>query len=201
MKIAGAALMTEKFEFRTLLRRGRFGAYTDLNAARRELAEVPDMPRGDFGDFGRGGMTVRRVTLTALLTAWDAGGDHFDDAGVIGWNGAGCAAETSNYWRDDLANGREAGRGGLFVATLPTIPYCEAAITLGCRGRVAYFRTAPSTRRLRELLAAVPAGRYLCGEVSAATVAMVLADTRCPGSPLPDCPDLCGLFRVLEAEA
>ena len=198
MKIAGAALMTGTSEFRTLHRRGRFGAFADLNAARLALTRRPDMPHCDLNDFGRGGATVRRVTLTALLTAWDAGGGQLADAGVVGWNGAGCTAENLNYWNDYLECGREAGRGGLFVATLPTIPYCEAAIALGCRGGVAYFRTAPSTGRLWELLAAAPAGRYLCGEVTGDSVCMMLTDTRLPGAPLHDRPRLNAVFAALE---
>ena len=198
MKIAGAALMTAENGFRTLVRRGRFGAFADLNEARKMLTALPGMPHADLGDFGRGGVTVRRVTLTALLTARDAGGSDFADAGVIGWNGSGCTAENLKYWRDYLGNGREAGRGGLFVATLPTIPYCEVAIALGCRGRVAYFRTAPSAASLAEVFSTVPPGRYFCGEVTADTVCMMLVDTRLAGGPLPERAMLADVFAALE---
>lgn len=200
MKIAGGALLTSGLEFRTLTRCGRFGAYPDLNTARLELTKLSDMPHADLGDFGRGGAAVRRVTLTALLTAWDSGGPLPDTTCVIGWNGDGCTAENQKYWHDYTDCGRTAGRGGLFVATLPTIPYCEAAIALGCRGQVAYFRTASSTAQLWEILAASAPGKYLCGEVTATKVCILLVDTVDAGArPLPDLPELAEIFSALEA--
>ena len=74
MKIAGGALMTRENAFRTLVRRGRFGPFADLNAARKLFTALPGLAACDLNDFGRGGETVRRVLLTALLTAWDSGG-------------------------------------------------------------------------------------------------------------------------------
>ena len=198
MKITGAALLAENNEFFTIFKRGRFGPFADLNAARHFLTAVPDMLRGDLNDFGRGGVTVRRVVLTALLAAWDAQNDLSQEAGVLGWNGDGCTAENLVFWRDYLSCGREAARGGLFVATLPTIPYCEAAITLGCRGSVAYYRTAPSAAKLQSLLDASPRGQYLCGEVTSSSVCMMLADTAAAGKPLPDRPTLKEVFAAWE---
>ena len=198
MKVTGGALMTRESAFRTLVRRGAFGPFTDLNAARKLFTALPGMAACDLNDFGRGGETVRRVLLTALLTAWDSGGDLPEETGVFGWNGDGCTAENLIYWRDYVSCGREAGRGGLFVATLPTIPYCETAIALRCRGRVAYFRTEPFAARLEELLLSAPCGTYLCGEVTASSVCMLLTDTRLPGPPLPEGPALEEVFTALE---
>ena len=201
MKIAGGALMTHEGSFRTLIRRGRFGPFADLNAARKLFTALPGMAPCDLNDFGRGGATVRRVLLTALLTAWDSGGALPEETGVFGWNGGGCTSENLIYWHDYVSCGREAGRGGLFVATLPTIPYCEAAIALRCRGRVAYFRTERSSARLEELLLAAPPGTYLCGEVTSSSVCMLLTDTRLPGPPLPEASDLKEVFTALEERA
>lgn len=201
MKITGAALMTAENAFRTLRRKGSFGPFADLNAARHELTALPGAPACDLGDFGRGGMTVRRMTLTALLAGWDSGGRHFEDAGVLGWNGCGCTAENRRYWQDYVTNGREAGRGGLFVATLPTIPGCEAAIALRCGGPTAYFRTRPSLGALVELLATFPPGRFFCSEITSETVCVLLADTRLPGAELPEAGDLAALFQQLEVRS
>jgi len=198
MKITGAASMSAEHLFRTLRRRGNFGPFADLAAGRRELTALPGMPVCDFGDFGRGGMTVRKMILTILLAAWDSGETHFQDAGVLGWNGSGCTAENLNYWRDYVSNGREAGRGGLFVATLPTIPCCEAAIALQCRGPAAYFRTRPSFDALEEILATFPPGRFFCSEITAETVCVVLADTRLEGCARPEADTLAALFDRLE---
>jgi hypothetical protein len=198
MKITGMALLAKNSEFFTLFRRGHFGPFADLNRARHDLSALPDMRQGDLNDFGRGGVTVRRVMLTALLAAWDAGNDLSPDAGVLGWNGDGCTAENLAFWHDYVSCGRETARGGLFVATLPTIPYCEAAIALQCRGPVAYYRTAPSTVKLQALLDASPRGQYLCGEVTASCVCMMLADTAPAGTPLPDRPTLAEVFSAWE---
>ena len=141
------------------------------------------------------------MLLTALLTAWDSGGVPPEATGVFGWNGDGCTSENLIYWRDYVSCGREAGRGGLFVATLPTIPYCEAAIALRCRGRVAYFRTEPAAARLEELLLAAPGGTYLCGEVTSSSVCMLLTDTRLPGPSLPEAAALEEVFTALEEKA
>ncbi len=196
MKILAGTLL-EGGLFRTLRRRAVFGPFADLNAARREIAALPEIPPCDLNDFGRGGEAVRRMTLAAWLTAWDAGGLS-PEIGVIGWNGAGCTAENRRYWRDYTDCGREAGRGSLFVATLPTIPYCEAAIALGCRGPVAYFRTVADTAALAAQLAACPSGRYLCGEITADTLCVLLAETA--DAPMPRASDLEALFNALEAE-
>ena len=199
MKIASGTLLTEDLAFRTLRKRAGFGAFPDLNTARRELLKLSGMPHSDLADFGRGGMTVRRAMLTALLTAWDAGGKLPETTGVLGWNGDGCTAENLAYWRDYTGCGRVAGRGSLFVATLPTIPYCEAAITLGCRGGVAYIRTPQSTSHLWSTLSAAPPGAYLCGELTRDTVCMLLVDTKEDGEDLPECSTLAELFTTLEA--
>ena len=198
MKIAGGTLLTEDLAFRTLKRRTAFGPFPDLAAARRELLTTDGLPSGGLGDFGRGGETVRRALLTALLTAWDAGGAIPPETGVFGWNGDGCTAENLAYWRDYVGNGRAAGRGGLFVATLPTIPYCEAAIALGCRGGVAYCRTPRNTSHLRTLLAAAKPGTYLCGEITRSSVCMILADARREGDLPQDAATLEELFLMLE---
>ena len=198
MKIAGGALLTNDLVFRTLAKRARFGAFPDLNAARLELVGVPGMPHGDLGDFGRGGVTVRRAMLAAMLTVWDANGKLPETTGVLGWNGDGCTAENLAYWRDYVGNGRAAGRGGLFVATLPTIPYCEVAIALNCRGSVAYLRTPPSTAELWRVLAAAAPGTYLCGEIARDAVCILLADSRAAGETLPEAPTLAELFRIME---
>jgi len=84
MKITGMALLAENNEFFTLFRRGHFGPFADLNGARHTLSALPDMLEGDLNDFGRGGVTVRRVMLTALLAAWDAGNALSPETGVLG---------------------------------------------------------------------------------------------------------------------
>ena len=199
MKIAAGTLITGH-EVR-LLNRGTFlGNFTDLNELRHCLTEMDFIPHGDWNDFGRGSPAVRLLMLAVMLTAGDSDSAIPESAGVIGWNGSGCTAENLRFWRDYIQNGRENGRGSLFVATLPTIPFCEAAITLGCRGPSAYLRTEPSVNILFRLLAGRPAGWYFIGEVSEGSVCMLLTENDNEPPVLTDVPTLEMLFLHLEKE-
>lgn len=198
MKIIAGTLISPDLSVRLLERREHFGPFPDLKALKDRLEHLDFVPDGDLSDFGRGGLAVRRIVLASLLTAGDLGGRLPENTGVIGWNGDGCTAEDRRFWEDYTGNGRESGRGGLFVATLPTIPFCEAAITLGCHGPSSYLRTAASTARLFEAVSCLPKGLYLLGELGADSVCMLLADTGKDSAPLPDAPALTGLFEYLE---
>ena len=200
MKIAAGTLITGH-EARLLKRGTAIGNFTDLNELRHRLAELDFIPPGDWNDFGRGSQAVRLLMLSIMLTAGDSGRAIPESAGVIGWNGTGCTAENLRFWRDYIQNGRENGRGSLFVATLPTIPFCEAAITLGCRGRSAYLRTDSSVNALFRLLAGRPAGWYFVGEVTEGSVCMLLTENDHEPPLLPDVPTLEELFLQLEGKA
>ena len=200
MKILAGSWIDEQRAVHLLKRRETLGPFADLNELRHHLAGLPSIPACDWSDFGRGSQAVRYLMLGAVLTAGDFGETLPQETGVLGWNGDGCTAENLHFWEDYVLHGREAGRGGLFVATLPTIPFCEAAITLGCHGPSAYFRTENSTRILFQLLAGRPAGKYLTGEVRDNSVCMLLLET---GGMLPDVPDfptLDKLFVQLEQQ-
>ena len=200
MKIKAGAMITETMEVR-LLNRGPLGRFDDPDRLRRTLTELAPFPRADWADFGRGSPPVRFLMLAAVLTAGDCGAPLPESTGVFGWNGSGCTAENLRFWQDYVQHGRENGRGGLFVATLPTIPFGEAAIALGLRGPNAYFRTERSTHVLEKLISLRPAGLYLVGEVTANTVCMVLTETSGRSeddTSRPDFPTLESLFVHLE---
>ena len=128
MKILAGTTIDASNTARFLRRRETIGPCRDLRELRDRIAELPFVPTGDLADFGRGGPAARLLMLAALLTAGDRGEALSESVGIFGWNGRGCTAENLRFWQDYTANGRESGRGGLFVATLPTIPFCEAAI-------------------------------------------------------------------------
>ena len=200
MKIKAGALITETMEVR-LLNRGPLGRFDDPDQLRHALTNLVPFPTADWTDFGRGSPPVRFLMLAAVLTAGDYGAPLPESTGVFGWNGAGCTAENLRFWQDYVQHGRENGRGGLFVATLPTIPFGEAAIALGLRGPNAYFRTEKSTHELRKLISLRPAGLYLVGEVTENSVCMFLLEIS--GLPEeksaePDFPTLDRLFVHLE---
>lgn len=197
MKILSGALITETGA--KLLNRGDMpGPFADLNELRHRLTGLPWIPPCDWTDFGRGSVAVRQLMLAAALAAGDLGASLPKETGVIGWNGAGCTSENLRFWQDYVRNGRMNGRGGLFVATLPTIPFCEAAIAFGWQGPSAYFRTEPSTAALFRLLAHRPAGKYLIGEITPESVCALVTEADPPLPELPDFASLKELFRHLE---
>ena len=201
MKILAGAWINAALGAATLVRKLRFADAGGERELRDEVLALPDCPEADLSDFGRGAVPVRRMMLAALLCAWDYGKKLPPDTGVIGWNGSGCAAEDRRFWTDYADCGKEAGRGGLFVPTLPTIPYGEAAIALGCHGPSFYLRTTASTAELSSILAGYPEGRYLVGEVCADGACALLADNRGEAPELPDRPTLVELFLTLEAKS
>ena len=198
MKVLAGALINASLGAATLVRKLRFAGVSSERELRDEILSLPDCPEADLGDFGRGAPPVRRMMLAALLCAWDHGKELPADTGVIGWNGSGCAAEDRRFWNDYVDCGREAGRGGLFVPTLPTIPYDEAAIALGCRGPSFYLRGEASAAELSELLAGYPAGEYLVGEIFPDSACALLIDNRAEAAEPPDRATLAELFHALE---
>lgn len=200
MKIVAGAWINAALGAETLVRKLRLPEAASERELRDEILALSDCPRADLGDFGRGAPPVRRMMLAALLCAWDFGGKLPGDTGVVGWNGSGCAAEDLRFWRDYTDAGKTAGRGGLFVPTLPTIPGGEAAIALGCHGPSFYLRTAASTAELGSLLAGYPEGLYLAGELFADSACALLIGNRGEAPGFPDCATLAELFRTAAEE-
>ena len=201
MKIGAGTLIDARHEVRLLRSKKNLGCFTDLNELRHAAAERFPQIRCDWNDFGRGCPAVRLMMLAGVLTAADSGALPDRNTGLIGWNGCGCTAENLKFWQDYVQNGREHGRGWLFVATLPTIPCCEAAIALGCHGPGMYFRTGRSTTELFRLLSGRPHGCYLIGEITGDSVCMLKVETDGSLPALPDFPDLEQLFHHLEKNA
>lgn len=201
MKILAGTLINAENSAKLLNRKEQTPAFANLNELRLHMQTLDFVPEGDLDDFGRGSIAVRYSLIAAMFTAGDYGEKLPDHTGVFGWNGRGCTAENLRYWQDFTANGHEAGRGGLFVATLPSIPYCEAAIALDCHGPASYLQTERSTRALFRLIGARPAGLYLIGEIGERSACMLLADTSLPDEPLPDFATLEELFAHLEKQA
>ena len=201
MKIIAGTYIDPENSARLLNRKYHTPSFKNLNELRLHMQSLDFIPAGDLDDFGRGSVAVRYSLLAAMFTAGDHGRDLPENTGVFGWNGRGCTAENLRYWQDFTANGHEAGRGGLFVATLPSIPYCEAAIALNCHGPASYLQTGQSTRALFRLLKGRPAGLYLIGEIGECSTCMLLVDTTLPDKDLPDCTTLEELFFHLEKQA
>lgn len=188
--IAGAArIMPGVAE--TLRSARRLEGFASL-AELRTLVEKADwVTEGNLEDFRRGCDSVRLAQLAALLAAADAGEAWVPDrAAILGWNGSGCVAENHRYWQDFLANGRDLGRGSLFVATLASTPACEAAITLGAHGSCCYVKGAASTCELVKLCSETLTMAIEIGKARA--TALVFAPGA--GPDYPECANLEQLF-------
>ena len=145
MIVAGAFLNFQK----ALLLHRQYLEYSDLSELKRMITADPrSFVAGDLEDFRRAGNAVRLAQFGAILVASECPDWSAADTACIGWNGEGCTQANRTYWDDFLGHGRDTARGTLFVPTLPSIPACEAAITLKIHGPVWYFSTDSDTRML-----------------------------------------------------
>ncbi len=111
--------------------------------------EIEERYPGDWNleNFRRASVQAKLAMLGAIAAVYGSGVD-LETLAVYGVDGDGTREENSAYWADYLENGRELGRGSLFVATLASTPAAEAAIAIGAHGGVCYYYTGevPETR-------------------------------------------------------
>ena len=143
--------------------------FASLPELRQAICNSPDCVQGDLADFRRAADNVRLAQLGALLCAsallqWNPEG-----TALIGLNGGGCAHNNRLFWDDFTTHGRETGRATLFVPTLPSIPVCEAAITLSIHGPVRYLKTESDAQTI-ELLADMFASDPLLRQIMTAEI-------------------------------
>ncbi|MFW6414726.1 MAG: hypothetical protein ACOCZ2_00285 [Thermodesulfobacteriota bacterium] len=103
-------------------------------------------------NFSRLDPIAKSALCTAGLAVTDAAiaKDKQSNLGIIGESSRGCLEANTAYFRDYVDNGRQQGRGKLFVYTLPSTPLAETAIALGCQGPL--FYTSFSENPLYNLL-------------------------------------------------
>ena len=125
-----------------------FGSLPELKQLMNDNSEIR---QGDLADFRRAADNVRLAQLATILCASAVDDWNPDGTALIGLNGDGSAHNDRCFWDDFTSHGRESGRASLFVPTLPSIPVCEAAITLAIHGPVRYLMTE-SEEQTTELL-------------------------------------------------
>ncbi len=113
-------------------------------------AEFPHI-QADLTDFRRAADNVRLAQLGCILCAATTSDWSPVGTALIGLNGDGSAHNDRLFWNDFVAHGRDCGRASLFVPTLPSIPVCEAAITLGIQGPVRYLMTESAEQTEEQL--------------------------------------------------
>ncbi len=98
----------------------------------------------DFRNARRAGTRAGSAMTTGALALFRAGKKPSDAIAVIGIGTDGALPENLRYRADYLQNGRTAGRGHLFVGTLPSTPVCETAIALSLHGPAWYTTADPA---------------------------------------------------------
>ncbi len=82
------------------------------------------------------------TAFAVSLALQDAGIEYSplrkQDIGIVGTNAEGSLQSDKEYFRDYLEGGRTLSRGNLFIYTLPSSPFGEAAIHFGLLGPVVY---------------------------------------------------------------
>ena len=127
------------------VRKGRRVPYSP-QASLSTLWRTDPVFTGSTKDFGRFEPVARLAYYAVGLALDDAGVDDSwvsrRDIGLIGTNEAGCCQSNLHYFSDYVQAGRRIARGGLFVHTLPSSPFAEAAIAYGIRGPLLYVTRA-----------------------------------------------------------
>ena len=143
--------------------------FTSLPELRQIICDSPNLVQGDLADFRRAADNVRLAQLGTLLCAFAISDWNPEGTALIGLNGDGCAHNNRLFWNDFTSHGCESGRAMLFVPTLPSIPVCEAAITLGIHGPVRYLKTE-SEDQTDELLSDMFASDALLRQIMTAEI-------------------------------
>ena len=143
--------------------------FTSLPELRQIICDSPRLVQGDLADFRRAADNVRLAQLGTLLCASAISDWSPEGTALVGINGDGCAHNNRLFWDDFTTHGRESGRAMLFVPTLPSIPVCESAITLGIHGPVRYLKTE-SDEQTDELLSDMFASDALLRQVMTAEI-------------------------------
>ena len=119
--------------------------------------------------YGRFDLPSRLVCVAAAMALQDAcvpaGDGAKRDVAVLGANTDGCLDSDRAYFQDYASCGRTLARGNLFLYTLPSSPFAEAAIHFGLEGPLLYLGCAD--RRMARLIETA-AGLLARGETGAA---------------------------------
>jgi len=108
----------------------------------RKLGKTDDLFNYSVKNFGRFETITQRVCYTTALALRDAGIEYTEgvkqDIGLLGTSPAGCVESNLNYFKDYVEGGRTLSRANLFIYTLPSSPFAEAAVHFGLLGPMLY---------------------------------------------------------------
>lgn len=143
----------------------------DGDSFRKGLIAHPIRNFGRFDAITR--MTCFGVALALRDAGISSGPSRKQELGIVGTSREGSLRTDIEYFRDYLAGGRTLSRGSLFIYTLPSSPFGEAAIHFGLQGPLLYI--AAGGRSLVPLVDTA-SDMVLAGEARAMLAGMAAED-------------------------
>ncbi len=92
-----------------------------------------------FDNFRRGDEKTKAYMHCSAMAYLDAESVPAARTAILDFGREGCHEQNMRYYHDYVQFGRNLGQGHLFVATLPTTPLSEAAISLHLHGPARYI--------------------------------------------------------------
>jgi hypothetical protein len=115
-------------------------------ASRNELLEREGLPHGSVKNLGRFPDSAKDICAACAIALRVAGLRRGRETQLpVGMVVAGFERTLDvnrEFFRDYVDSGRSAGRGNLFIYTLPTSPVAEASILFGMEGPLLYVEAA-----------------------------------------------------------
>jgi len=181
------------------VRTGTRHAFADGEAAdtlsKKNLFSYPVKNVGRFDRMSRMTCYAAALALKDAAVAYSA--FQKQDIGVIGTSSAGSLQADVEYFKDYIEGGRTLSRGNLFIYTLPSSPFGEAAIHFGLRGPLLYLQDREASLAAvidasEEMLLAGETTMVLAGKVEEDESIFVVVQAE----PAADAPVLCDLSAI-----
>jgi len=174
----------------------RLGSQTEYAGREsfRKLGKADGLFSYTVKNFGRFEAITQRVCYATALALRDAGIEYAEGAkqnvGLLGSSPAGCVESNLNYFKDYVDGGRTLSRANLFIYTLPSSPFAEAAVHFGLQGPLLYGNDVAG---LSEMAAGMlrrneAATMLLCAVDDNVGICLAVAETETP---------VCGLDEMV----
>lgn len=175
------------------VRQDTYTEYADRESFRK-LGKTDGLFNYPVKNFGRFETITQRVCYAVALALRDAGIEYAEgvkqDIGLLGTSPDGCVESNINYFKDYVEGGRSLSRANLFIYTLPTSPFAEAAVHFGLLGPLLYGSDFAA-------LATMAQGMVQRKEVSTMLLSVVDANAGFCLAAMDTDDALCGLDQII----
>lgn len=150
-RIGGAVLLERKEKFTLSGGRKKIRLEAEsLPALQKALQGLQCCPDVNWGNFRRGSTQVKEFLIASAAALYDSDMPVGSNGAVLCVSRKGSHEQNLAYFQDYVQFGRTSGRGQLFVATIPTTPMCESAISIQAHGPAYYLDTLDDPEPLYE---------------------------------------------------